>query len=167
VLLLLIAFTLFRPGYWLDMVSPPYDVSAPATVHQIVDGMEPDSVLTLIVSGPDFDSGEIEQTTILVPLAAGADADARLAAAGLTVILEADKAKIDEPFPGTPYFESLGKAFDYYGDEPVQIDAVWKPAERMPKEVFYLPAVLVLIFIVVSQRRRMHENNRLEAEAAT
>ena len=166
VLLLLIAFTLFRPGYWLDMVSPPYDVSEPATVHQIVDDMEPDSVLTLIISGPDFDSGEIEKTTILVDLAAGADAAARLNAAGLTINLDGDKALIDEPFPGTPYFESLGKAFDYYADEPVQVAAVWKPAERMPKEVFYIPAILLLAFVVVSQRRRMHENNRLEAEAA-
>jgi TRAP transporter 4TM/12TM fusion protein len=166
VLLLLIAFTLFRPGYWLDQVSPPYDVSAPETVYQIVDGMEVDSVLTLIISGPDFDSGEIEQTTILVNLAAGADAAKRLGDAGLTVNVDGGKAIIDEPFPGTTYFESLGKSFDYYGDEPVQIAAVWKPAERMLKEVFYIPAVLILIVIVVSQRRRMHENNRLEAEAA-
>jgi hypothetical protein len=128
--------------------------------------MEVDSVLTLIVSGPDFDSGEIEQTTILVNLAAGADAAKRLGDAGLTVNVDGGKAIIDEPFPGTTYFESLGKSFDYYGDEPVQIAAVWKPAERMLKEVFYIPAVLILIVIVVSQRRRMHENNRLEAEAA-
>jgi hypothetical protein len=165
VLLLLVAFTLFRPGYWLDMVSPPYDVSAPDAVYEVVDSMPSDSVLTLIVSGPDFDSGEVEQTTILVTLAQGADAAARLSDAGLAVKLDAARALIDEPFPGTPYFESLGKAFDYYADEPVQIAEVWKPAERVPKEVFYIPAVLVLGFIVFSQRRRMHENNRLEAEA--
>jgi len=167
VLLLLIAFTLFRPGYWLDKVSPPYEVTAPETVHQVVDAMPADSVLTLIISGPDFDSGEVEQTTILVTLAEGADAATRLSDAGLTVNVDGALALIDEPFPGTPYFENLGKAFDYYGDEPVQIAEVWKPAERIPKEVFYLPAVLVLGFIVFTQRRRMHENNRLEAAAAT
>ena len=123
-------------------------------------------MLTLIVSGPDFDSGEVEQTTILVTIAEGADAAARLSDAGLTVNLDGARALIEEPFPGTPYFESLGKAFDYYADEPVQIAEVWKPAERMPKEVFYIPAVLVLGFIVFSQRRRMHENDRREAEAA-
>jgi hypothetical protein len=162
VLLLLIAFTLFRPGYWLDTVSPPFDVSAPETVYQVTDGMAPDSVLTLIISGPDFDSGKTESTTIQVNLAAGADAAARLKAAGLSVNLADGKALIEEPFPGTPYFESLGKAFDYYADEPVQIAEVWKPAERMPKEVFYIPAVLVLAIIIVMQRRRMHAENRLE-----
>jgi TRAP transporter 4TM/12TM fusion protein len=167
VLLLLVAFTLFRPGYWLDMVSPPFDVSAPAAVYQVVDSMPPDSVLTLIVSGPDFDSGEVEQTTVLVTLAQAADAAARLSDAGLAVNLEGEKALIDEPFPGTPYFESLGKAFDYYADEPVQIAEVWKPAERVPKEVFYIPAILVLGFIIISQRRRMHARDRLEAEAVT
>jgi len=166
VLLLLVAFTLFRPGYWLDIVSPPFDVSAPAAVYQVVDSMPPDSVLTLIVSGPDFDSGEVEQTTILVTLAQGADAATRLSDAGLTVTLDGAIAAIEEPFPGTPYFESLGKAFDYYGDEKVQIAEVWKPAERIPKEVFYIPAILVLGFIIVSQRRRMHAKDRLEAEAA-
>jgi TRAP transporter 4TM/12TM fusion protein len=166
VLLLLVAFTLFRPGYWLDQVIPPFDVSAPDAVFAVVDTMPADSVLTLIVSGPDFDSGEVEQTTILVTLAQGADAAARLSDAGLSVTLDGAMAVIEEPFPGTPYFETLGKAFDYYGDEKVQIAEVWKPAERIPKEVFYIPAILVLGFIIVSQRRRMHAENKLEAGAA-
>jgi hypothetical protein len=165
VLMLLVAFTLFRPGYWLDRVSPPYDVSAPDSVYQVADSMEPNSVMTLIISGPDFDTGKIETTTIQVDLAAGADAVARLKAAGLAVDIADGKALIEEPFPGTPYFESLGKAFDYYADEPVQIAEVWKPAERVPKEVFYFPAILVLAIIIVMQRRRMHAENRLQAEA--
>jgi hypothetical protein len=37
----------------------------------------------------------------------------------------------------------------------------------VPKEVFYIPAILVLGFIIISQRRRMHARDRLEAEAVT
>ena len=29
ILLMLIAFTLFRPGFWMDMISPPYQELAP------------------------------------------------------------------------------------------------------------------------------------------
>ena len=77
--------------------------------------------------------------------------------AGLTVNVEDGRALIDEPFPGTPYFESIGKSFDYYGDEPVQIAELLVPAERMPKEVFYIPAVILLGFIVLMQKRRQRE----------
>lgn len=34
--LLLIAFTLFRPGYWLDQVSPPYQSIEPSKVYEVV-----------------------------------------------------------------------------------------------------------------------------------
>ncbi|MDH3450707.1 MAG: TRAP transporter permease, partial [Gammaproteobacteria bacterium] len=109
--LLLVAFTLFRPGFWLDMVSPPYDIHDPSEIFQVIDEVPASGELMLVVSGPDFDTGDIAKTTILVPLAQAADAETRLKDAGLSVVVEDGKAIIEEPFPGTPYFESLGKAF--------------------------------------------------------
>jgi hypothetical protein len=78
----------------------------------------------------------------------------RLEAAGLNVIVEDGQAIIEEPFPGTPFFESIGKTFDFYGDDPVQVADVLTNADRIPKEVFYFPAVLLLGLIVLVQRRR-------------
>ena len=112
-----------------------------------------------------FDSGEIESTTILVNLGQPADAVERLRNAGLSVTVEDGRAILEEPFPGTPYFESLGKSFDYYGDEPVQIAEIREPADRIAKEVFYIPAVLLLALIIVLQRRRMREDQGPEVEA--
>ncbi|MEM7293231.1 MAG: TRAP transporter fused permease subunit, partial [Pseudomonadota bacterium] len=152
--LLLIAFTLFRPGYWLDRVSPPYDSIEPTKVYEVVGDATPNGVLTMVISGPDFDSGEMDSTTILVPLGEPAEAAARLEKAGLMVMVEDGFAKIEEPFPGTPFFEKIGLSFDYYADEPVRIADVRKPTERMPKEVFYIPAILLLGMIIFSQRRR-------------
>jgi len=151
---LLIAFTLFRPGYWLDQISPPYDSYDPGKVYSVVDDVSPNGNITIVVSGPDFDSGEVTSTTILVNLGQPLDAVERLQKAGLTVVVEDGRAVIEEPFPGTPFFETIGKSFDYYGDEPVQVAKVLLPADRIPKEVFYLPAILLLGFIVVSQKRR-------------
>ena len=151
---LLIAFTLFRPGYWLDQIADPYDRYEPATVYEVVDDVSPNGNMTIVVSGPDFDSGEVESTTILVNLGQPQDAIERLRKAGLTVVVEDGRAVIEEPFPGTPFFETIGKSFDYYGDEPVQVAQVLRSADRIPKEVFYLPAILLLGIIVVSQKRR-------------
>ncbi|TNF86260.1 MAG: DUF3394 domain-containing protein, partial [Gammaproteobacteria bacterium] len=164
-LLLLIAFTLFRPGYWLDKIAPPYDIHQPDKVYEVVDGATVNGVLTVVVSGPDFDTGEMASTTILVNLGEPMDAIERLRKAGLTVTVEDGRAVIEEPFPGTPFFESIGKSFDYYGDQPVQIAEVRTAAERMPKEVFYIPAALLLALIIMLQKRRAREEQGSAATA--
>ena len=153
--LLFIMFTLFRPGFWLDQVSPPYDSIEPSKVYEVVGEATPDGVLTMVVSGPDFDSGEMDSTTILVPLGEPAEAVKRLEGAGLTVTVEDGLAKLEEPFPGTPFFDKIGTVFDYYADEPVRIAEVRKPTDRIAKEIFYIPAILLLGVIIFSQRRRI------------
>ena len=80
----------------------------------------------------DFDTGEVTSTTLLVPLGDRADAIQRLEAAGLLVNLEDGLAKIEEPFPQTPFFEKIGTLFDYYADEPVQVATI-KAATRRSK----------------------------------
>jgi TRAP transporter 4TM/12TM fusion protein len=156
-LLLLVAFMLFRPGYFLDRIVPPFEIYGAGEVFDVVDGMQPGSQLLMVVSGPDFDTGEIASTTVVVPLEAGADAAARLSDAGLPVTLDGDRAIIEEPFPGTPFFETLGKSFDYYGDEPVQVAEVRKEAERIFKEIVYIPAIMLLAMVFFLQKRRQRE----------
>lgn len=153
-ILLLVAFTLFRPGYWLDQISPPYSEKQPTKVFEVVGEMPDNGVLTFVVSGPDFDSGKMTSTTLLIPLGQRAEAIKRLQDAGLTINLEDGLAKIEEPLPQTPFFEKIGKLFDYYGDEPVVVSNVRTEASRVPKEVFYIPAFLLLGFVFWVQRRR-------------
>ena len=157
--LLLVAFTLFRPGYWLDQIDAPYDHIPPAKVYDVVGSATPNGVVTMVIKGPDFDSGEIETTTILVPLGDQSEAVSRLEKAGLSVTVEDGRAIIEEPFPGTPFFETIGKSYDYYGDHPVEIATVKKKKDRIVKEVFYIPAVLLLALIFWIQRRRRDQLN--------
>jgi len=152
--LLLIAFTLFRPGYWLDQVAPPFDQNDPTQIFEVVGSAEQDVVLNMVISGPDFDTGEVSSTTILVPVGEQADGSERLGNAGLSVLIEDGLAKVEEPFPGTPFFETIGKTFDFYADDPVTVSQVLTKADRLPKEIFYIPAVLLLALIVWLQRRR-------------
>ncbi len=158
VLLLLVAFTLFRPGFWLDQIYPPHERVEATKVFQIVDDIPPDGVMTVIVSGPDFDTGEITSTTVLVPLGNLGKAEKRLSEAGLTVYEEDGQMKIEEPFVGTTLFEKIGDMFDYYADEPVVVDHIKQPVDRLSKEVFYIPALVVLGLVIIMQRiRRKHE----------
>ena len=125
-------------------------------MFEVVGTAPENGVLTFVVSGPDFDTGEITSTTLLVPMGRPAEAAARLEEAGLLVTVEDGFAKIEEPFPQTPFFEKIGSMFDYYGDDPVHVSKVREKTERMPKEVFYLPALLLLglVFLLQMRRRR-------------
>ncbi|MEM7301787.1 MAG: TRAP transporter permease [Pseudomonadota bacterium] len=153
-ILLLIAFTLFRPGYWLDQIYPPFNDVDPAKVYEVVGDAPAKGTLTFVVSGPNFDTGETTSTTLLVPLGDRAEAIKRLEAAGLTINLEDGLAKVEEPLPQTPFFESIGKLFDFYGDDPVVVKTVRSKADRLPKEVFYIPALILLALVYFAQRRR-------------
>ena len=153
-ILLLVAFTLFRPGFWLDRVQPPYTSEEGSKVYEVIDEVTEEGTATFVVSGPNFNTGEEDSTTLLVSPGAPGDAAERLRKAGLDVRIEDGIALVDEPLVGTPYFELIGNLFDFYADDPVKISEIKKPAPRMPKEIFYLPAILLFGFVYWLQRRR-------------
>ncbi|MEM7743293.1 MAG: TRAP transporter permease [Pseudomonadota bacterium] len=150
VALLLIAFTLFRPDYWLNQIAPEFTVFDKRAALEAPASTE----LRLVVSGPDFDTGEVKQKTISLPSDDPEAVADKIAAAGLTAIEEADALLLEEPFPGTPFFESLGNEYDFYGDSPVEIVSAQVPNDRMPKELFFIPAFALLVLVVLLQRRR-------------
>ncbi|MCB1426608.1 MAG: DUF3394 domain-containing protein, partial [Notoacmeibacter sp.] len=91
--------------------------------------------------------------TIIAELGAAGDGADRLDQAGLMVSVDDGKAILEEPLAGTQFFTEF-QGFDFYGDAPVEIAVVQTEAERMPKEVFYIPALLLLAVVVLFQRRR-------------
>ncbi|WP_138471043.1 TRAP transporter permease [Poseidonocella sp. HB161398] len=152
--ILLVVFTLFRPGFWLDMIEEPFQVfEGPAAIQALGD-LPAGTPARIEVTAPDFDTGKLATTTLqFVPEGEG-DGMARLEAAGLTVFEEGSMLLLEEPFPGTPFFETLANGFDFYGDEPARIDSVKIEADRLPKELFFIPAFLLLALIVMVQRPR-------------
>ncbi len=152
--ILLIVFTLFRPGYWLNQWQDQYSNLTGSDAIAAIGNLPAGESVRLIISAPDFDSGEVGSTTVVfMPEAAGSGLE-RLDAAGLTV-MEADGIlQLDEPFPGTQYFDALANDYDFYGDVPAQIATVAVTNDRMPKEIFFIPAFLLLMMIVMLQRRR-------------
>ncbi|MGB7205419.1 MAG: TRAP transporter permease [Anderseniella sp.] len=152
--LLLIALTLFRPGFWLDQVVAPYDEKNGIEAIELAGKQPADGRLRVVVEGPDFDNPDkTSKTTIMVNLGAEGEGASRLESGGLIVVPEGDIAKLEEPIAGTPYFTRF-RMFDFYSDKPVTISKVEIPAERIAKEVFYIPALLLLGLVFWSQRRR-------------
>ncbi len=153
-LLLLVAFTLFRPGFWLDRVQPPFNELPGSELVTAAQNQADGELLRLQVVGPDFDyPDKLAQITVLADLGEPADGLTRLEHAGLTIIEEDGGVTLEEPFAGTAFFQTL-QMFDFYADPLVRIEKVQIPAERIPKEVFYLPALLLLGVVVFFQRRR-------------
>jgi len=154
VALLLIAFTLFRPGFWLDMISAPFTADPGTKIEALATSLPVGEDLRLSISGSDFDNPDrVKTLTLVVPLEDAGPGLERLKAAGLEIVVEDGVALIEEPFPGTQFFDRM-RRFDYYGDVAVRIDVVRVATVRMAKELFYIPALILLALVSMLQWRR-------------
>ena len=149
--LLLVAFTLFVPNVWLDMVQAPFRTVEPAEFEQALAKAAEGEELRLLIRGPDFNTGETAETTLVVNVEG--EAGTRMANTGLLLMPEADVVRLDEPAFGTETAEALID-FDFYSDAPVTLASVQMARERLPAQVFYIPALLLLGLVIVLQRRR-------------
>jgi len=150
--LLLVAFTLFVPNFWLNRVQPEFATLPPAQFEQVLEAADPGDELRLVVEGPSFTTGLPTRTT-LVLMVDDTDPGQRLDATGLWLMPEDDAVVMDEPMPGTPFAQDLG-GFDFYLDTPVVIAEVQRRADRLPAQIFYIPALLLLLLVILLQRRR-------------
>ncbi|MNO62035.1 DctM-like transporter [compost metagenome] len=146
VLLLLVAFTLFRPGFWMDMVHDPYRETPPAQLAQTLGEVEAESTLRLRIQGEDA-VGKLRQSTVLLAVPAGADGEERLAGLGLTLYEQDGKTLIDNVTFGSPA-AAAGMEFDQ------EILSVKAPTERWHKELMWIPGFLLFALVIWLQRRR-------------
>ena len=154
--LLLIAFTLFRPGFWMDMISPPYSEEDPSAIVQAAADMPLGEKLRIRVAGLN-DLGDPIEFVALVPIEEGATGEERLEAAGLAFREEDGKMFVDDVA-----FDSPAQAAGLDWDQ--EVVRVLKPVAQPTKYLMYLPALLVLALIVYLQRGR---NARAPRKPAT
>lgn len=147
VLLLLVAFTLFRPGFWMDMLHDPYQEVPPAELAQALDGVEDGSSLRLRILGENA-VGDPREFTVLLPVPDGASGQARLEKLGLNLYEEGDKVLVDSVTFGSIAADA-GLEFDQ------QILSVRAPTDRWIKELMWIPGFLLFGLVVLLQRRRL------------
>lgn len=145
-LLLLICFTLFRPGFWMDMIAPPFSDEPPARLVELA-AAAPDQGFIRIRAKGETRSGEESERTIKLPMGAVASGDRRLASTGAT-FERAGAGYVVADVRFRSVAARLGLDLDW------QVLAIEVPADRPSKYWMFAPALLLLCLVVWSQRRR-------------
>ena len=145
-LLLLVAFTLFRPGFWMDAIHDPYRDVQPSHFEQAMGAVEEGSSLRVGIEGLN-PYGEPTSFVVLVPVPDGESGAERMEMLGLQLLEKDGKTLVDMTTFGGPA-EELGFEFDQ------EIVSVKAPVDRWSKEWIWLPGLAIFAFVALSQRRR-------------
>ena len=145
--LLLITFTLFRPGFWWDMVYAPYEDAPPARLMQLVESAPAGERKRIWVEGQNLDGEDIRKG-VLLPLGEPGPARERLRRIGLTIVPLGDEVQIAQVQFGSQA-EKLGLEAGF------KVSGIELPADRPPKEWMFVPALLLLAAVMWLQRRRL------------
>ena len=150
ILLLLVAFTLFRPGFWMNRVEPAYvPVEASSFSHELV-GLKDQEELKLKIAGED-DLGEAKNFYIIAKAQEGKTAQEKLDNFGLELVEEDGKVLVD-------FVDFMGNAKKLkfqYGQEVLSVERT--NSDRPFKEWFFLPALMVLGLVIMLQKRRIEK----------
>jgi len=144
--LVLVAFTLFRPGFWMDMIYPPLATLPPQQVYDVVERLPGNGLLRVEVAGETLE-GEFVTRSVALRLGPPGPAEQRLADIGLQLRQEDGKVLVDTIMFGSPA-EQAGIDFDW------EIRNIVVEADVPPKQLMFIPALLLLGLVVWLQRRR-------------
>ena len=157
-LLLLIAFSIFRPGFWMDMIVPPFNDVAPSEIAQAAEATEPGTELRLRVAGLDQFGSPIEFVAP-IQMPEGATGEEKLTAAGITLRQDGDKVIIDD----VSFDSAAQKAGLDWDQEVLQVR---QPADQPRKYWIFIPVFLILAAVIWLQRRRTGTGSRTAESTA-
>jgi TRAP transporter 4TM/12TM fusion protein len=157
VALCIAAFMLFLPGTVLNKFSPEFETRPGSEIYQLAEAAGADESLRVRLIGEDLDGNAVDSNFLLPLGAKEGDGAARLiAGSGLEFREEDGKTLVDNINFGGPA-EQLGIDFDW---ELAGLDV---KADRMPKEIFYIPAFLLLGLVYLLQTRRRRRDDEVLA----
>ncbi len=144
--LLLVTFTLFRPGFWWDMIYPPFSRSAGSQLMQIADNAPRGANQRVWVEGDTIEGKHVSKG-VLLPLGDPAPARERLQKIGMSVMAQGDELQL--------LAIKFGSRADKLGlEQGFHITAIESDAPRPAKEWMFIPALLLLFGIGALQRAR-------------
>ena len=149
VALLLVTFTMLRPGFWLDQFTQPYRLEPGTRLLELATAAAPDSSLRVRIEGTTLEGQEVKKT-VLLPLKGAGSARERIANAGLTIMSTPNSVQV--------MAVSLKGAAEKAGfEQGFKLTGIELPADRMNKEWLFLPAFALLALICMLQRLRPDE----------
>ncbi len=144
--LLLVTFTLFRPGYWWDMVYPEHIEAPAAGFMKIVEDAPASAGQRVWIESEKLD-GSLVKKGVLIPLGEPGTAAERLKRIGLRVTEFAGETQVM-----TVEFGSKASKIGLVAGQ--KILSVELPADRPDKEWVFIPASVLLLLVVALQRAR-------------
>ncbi len=146
--LLFAAFVLFQPGYFLNQLSPEFETRSGSELFAMAEAAPDDASLRVRLIGENLNGDPVDARYLLPVGKSGEDGATRLLnGAGIEFREEDGKTLVDNLNFGGPA-EQLGIDWDW---ELVELEV---PADRMPKEIFYIPALLIVAGVYFLQMRR-------------
>jgi TRAP transporter 4TM/12TM fusion protein len=150
-LLLAAVALLFRPDYFMDLITPEYR-HAPATqVFDVAKDSAANERLVIVIKGSTIEGDEVTKTVAVRLGEQRADGRQRLADAGLTLTALGDRVQI-----AAVKFGSRARKSGF--EQGWDVERVELPADRPTPHWFYLPALALAALVWWSQGRRMKDS---------
>ncbi|MDJ0820679.1 MAG: TRAP transporter permease [Paracoccaceae bacterium] len=157
--LLFSAFVLFQPGFFLNQMAPEFESRPGSALFEMAEAAADGASLRVRLVGENL-NGDLVDARYLLPVGdSGADGETRLMdGAGIEFRDEGGSIFVDNLSFGGPA-EQLGIDFDW---EVVELEVA---ADRLPKEIFYIPALLLVAMVFGLQMGRKRKEESQEAPA--
>ena len=163
VVLLLVAFMLFRPGYFWDKIDPPFKDMPGTQIFQIADTMEPGESIRFVVEGETLEGIE-RAYTFLLPLAYGDSGKERVNNTGLQLDDLFGDMEVAMVMPGISNDRAINKQVEAIKVAGVDsgwiITSIQAKRKTLPKQIVFIPALLLIGIVGTMQLRRRKVVNR-------
>lgn len=155
VALLLVAFTLFVPQFWINLIIPPYVDNKPSDIVKYIEQAKTGEHIRLYVTGKT-EQGKTKE--IIATLTVGdktKSGDQQLKNYGLTLRQKNNIMIIDDVRFGSQA-EKIGIDIDlaYMNGFDYTIGAVGIKQEQPNEKLMYIPALCILGLVISAQRKR-------------
>ena len=160
VLMLIVAFMFFRPGYFWDKVDPPYENISGQELFTVADNMSEGELIRFVVEGETIEGVE-RSYTFLLPLADGLTGRERVNNTGLQIDDLFGDMEVAMVLPGISNSRAINKQVESIKVAGVDsgwiVTSVLQESETMPKQIVYIPAILLIGMVGWVQFRRKRE----------
>ena len=147
VILLLVAFSLFRPNFWMDKIYPPYSTVAATDLMQVIEKAPAGEQLRVWIEGEDM-NGKPVRKGVLLPLGETGTPAQRLERFGLRLLPSGERIDV----LSVKFRSKAEKAGFQQGQKVTALEIENK---RPAAEWIFIPTLGVLALIVFLQRRRV------------
>ncbi len=154
-LMLLITFAMFRPGYFWDEVYAPMVNKDASQLASVIEGLKPGEQFRIQTRGLDLDGNETTKVVVFNINEEVKNSANPLQQLGLVMQMNEETATIE-----MPTYDSQAQASGM--DWGWEIINVQTKAERPAKQWVFIPALLLIGLIAWSQRRRRDQQRLIK-----